>query len=135
MVAIYGQTDKFMLKQMLNESSVGFYSKAMTICAMWVFILNAIIDSIYPTIMQLYKKDYIQFVRKNRQLYAIVFYVSIAVSNVFLNLLLIPVWGASGAAIASLITQVCTSTILPFCFKDMRRNSILMLQAIALKNL
>ena len=69
-----------MLKQMLDESSVGYYTIATTVSLMWVFILAAIIDSIVPTIMQLHKKDYIAFERKNCQLYAIVFYASMGVS-------------------------------------------------------
>lgn len=55
-------------------------------------------------------------------------YLSAAVINVFLNLALIPVLGAAGAALASLITQICTSMVLPLFFKGMRRNTILMLQ-------
>lgn len=77
MVAIYGQTDKIMLKHMLDESSVGLYSLATSLCSLWTFVLVAIIDSIYPTIIQLYAdKAYAQFEKKNRQLYAIVIYVS-----------------------------------------------------------
>lgn len=200
MVAIYGQTDKFMLKQMIDETAVGYYSTATAICAMWTFVLSAIIDSIYPTIMRLHKTDYAQYERKNKQLYAIVFYVSIFVSiifvlfgdivirilygaeyapasmplkivtwytafsylgvarnawivcegkqkylkymylsaaiiNVVLNVVFIPILGASGAALASLITQIFTSIILPFFFKGMRRNSILMLQAVSFRGL
>lgn len=200
MVAIYGQTDKMMLKQMMDEAHVGFYSTASTLCSMWVFILTAIIDSINPTIMRLYNTDYKQYERKNRQLYAIVFYVSVFVSfmflifgdfaisilygpeyapaglplkiitwytafsylgvsrnawivcerkqkylkymylsaaiiNIFLNLILIPVLGAAGAALASLITQLCTSMILPLFIKGMRRNTMLMIQAIMLKGI
>lgn len=200
MVAIYGQTDKFMLKQMLNETYVGYYSTATAICSMWVFVLSAVIDSMNPTIMRLYKTDYEQYEKKNKQLYAIVFYVSIFVSvlflifgdlairilygeeyapaglplkiitwytafsylgvarnawivcegkqkylkymylsaaiiNVLLNFVFIPILGASGAALASLITQVCTCIILPLFFKEMRRNSVLMLQAIMLKGI
>lgn len=195
MVAIYGQTDKLMLKQMIDEVSVGYYSTATSICSVWTFVLSAIIDSFFPTIMQLYKTDRAKFERKNRQLYAMVFYISIAVSvgfmflgdlaieilygseyapastplkivtwytgfsylgvarnawvvcegqqkylkyiylggaigNVVLNLLLIPQWGTAGAAMASLITQILTSVLLPFLFKGMRRNSILLLQSI-----
>lgn len=200
MVAIYGQTDKLMLKQMLNESAVGYYSLATTICAMWVFILSAIIDSMYPTILQLNEKDEQAFNKKNKQLYAIVFYVSIIVSilfvvfgdlaikilygeaylpaatplkiitwytgfsylgvarnawivsknkqkyliwiylfaaigNVLLNIVFIPLWGVSGAAFASLLTQVFTSIILPFFIKDLRKNAILIIEAICLKGI
>lgn len=194
MVAIYGQTDKFMLKQMLDETSVGYYSIAASVNLMWVFVLQAIIDSLYPTIMQLFEEDREQFNRKNRQLYAIVIYVSMAAAicfvlfaplvikilygdaympavgplrvitwytifsylgvarnawivcmnkqkylkymylsaafiNVGLNYIMIPMWGASGAALASLLTEVCTSLVLPCCWKDMRPNVRLMIDA------
>lgn len=198
MVVIYGQTDKLMLKQMLGGEDVGYYSIATAICSMWVFILNAIIDSLYPTIMKLCRIDHEEYEKKNKQLYAIVFYISVSASfffvlfgkyviqvlygkeyilaevplkiitwytafsylgvarnawivcegkqkylkymyfsaaiiNIILNYILIPLLGVSGAAIASLITQICTSIILPLFFKEMRKNSILILQAILLK--
>ena len=200
MVAIYGQTDKLMLKQMLDETSVGYYSLASSINLMWVFVLQAIIDSMYPTIMNLYKGEKAQFEKKNRQLYAIVIYISIfvaimiilfgkfaiailygdaylpaaeplkiitwytifsylgvarnawivcedkqkylkymylsaAIINIILNYVMIPVWGASGAAAASLITQICTSIILPCFIRELRPNVRLMLQAFFLRNI
>lgn len=200
MVAIYGQTDKFMLKQMLDEASVGYYSIASSINLMWVFVLQAIIDSMYPTIMRLYEKNREQFNRKNRQLYAIVIYVSMAAAvcfvlfaplvikilygdtympavgplriitwytifsylgvarnawivcenkqkylkhmylsaafiNIGLNYLMIPVWGASGAALASLVTEICTSMILPYFIRELRPNVKLMINAFLLKDI
>lgn len=200
MVAIYGQTDKLMLKQMLDASEVGYYSVAVAICGMWTFVLTAIIDALYPTIIRLHVSDHKGFERKNRLLYAIVFYVSLLVSVVFmvfgdfgvrllygadyapagnvlkvitwytafsylgvarnawivsegkqkylkymyfgaalinvgLNCVFIPLWGAVGAAMASLITQVFTSIVLPYCFKEMRPNARLMIEAILLKDL
>lgn len=200
MVAIYGQTDKLLLKQLCDDSAVGYFTTATTVCAMWVFVLQAIIDSVYPTILNLKDKDYQQYERKNRQLYAIVFYVSCAVSvgflvmgdfvikilygeeympaadilkvvswytafsylgvarnawivsegqqkylkyiygcaailNVVMNLLLIPHIGTIGAAIATLVTQIFTSIVLPLFFKPLRPNAKLMLEAILLKNL
>lgn len=199
MVSIYGQTDKLMLKQMINESEVGYYSTATALCAMWTFVLQAIIDSVYPSILRLAKQDKAAYERKNRQLYAIVFYVSCAVSlcfvvfgklavsilygeaylpavpvvkwvtwytafsylgvarnawvvsegkqkylkyiygcavvmNIMINALLIPRMGASGAALASLVTQIFTSIVLPMFFTDMRPNARLMIDAILLRN-
>ena len=199
MVSIYGQTDKLMLKQMIDEVSVGYYSVATTISGMWVFILEAIIDSMYPTILRLYKEDKAAFERKNRQLYAIVFYLSVAVSlgfmvlgnlvirilygeaylpalvplkivtwyaafsylgvarnawivcegkqkylkyiylgaavlNVFMNLLLIPRWGSVGAAMASLLTEMSTSILIPLCIRPLRGNAKLVLRAILLQD-
>lgn len=201
MIAVYMQTDKFMLKQMLSEEAVGYYSIASAICSLWVFILAAIIDSLYPTIIQLYRSgEQKLFDRKNRQLYCIVFYLSCFVSlgflifgryiivilygvayepainplriltwytafsylgvarnawlicmnaqkylkylyvgaafiNIGLNYLLIPIYGASGAAIASLVTQISTSIILPFFIKETRKNFVLMIEAIAFKGI
>ena len=199
MVSIYGQTDKLMLKQMAGEESVGYYATALAVCGMWTFVLQAIIDAMYPTLMRVYNQDAELFDKKNRQLYAIVFYLTVAVSlvfllfgdlaieilygdaympaalplkiitwytafsyfgvarnawmvcnqkqkyikymylpaailNVLLNVILIPIWGVSGAAIASLISQMSTSLLIPLCFKATRPNAKLMLEAIILKD-
>ena len=200
MVVLYGQTDKFMLKQMLNESEVGFYTIATGICGVWTFVLKAIIDSMYPSILRLKGIDQSAYEKKNRLLYASVFYISLIVSiffvifgglfikilygadylpaipvlqvltwhtifsylgvardawivsenvqkylkymygcavilNISVNLLLIPSFGATGAAIASLITQIATSIILPLFIPKMRPNARLMLDAIFLRNI
>jgi len=200
MVAIYGQTDKLMLKHMMNTTEVGYYSTASAVCSMWVFVLTAIIDSMYPSIMEANKQNEELFKKRNRQLYAIVFWVSVfvslcftlfggllikilygeaylsavsplkiitwytafsylgvarnawmvckdkqkhlksiyflaAVCNVILNFIFIPLWGASGAAVASLISQVLTSIILPLFIKGLKENSVLMLEAICLKGI
>ena len=191
MVSIYACTDKLMLKQMLGADAVGHYSLASTVSVSWAFILSAIIDSLYPEIVQSFQKDRLRYERKNRQLYAIVFYVSLFVSamiclvakpfililygetylpavgplrivvwytafsylgvarnawmvcenrqkylkylyvsaaalNVVLNLALIPSWGASGAAAASLITQASTTILLPALIRPLRPNTRLM---------
>lgn len=201
MVSIYGQTDKLMLKQMLDVAETGFYSTATTVNSMWCFILAAVIDSLVPGIMEAHKSgNTALFEKKNRQLYAVVFYVSMAVavlfnifaelviwilygkefmpaamplrivswytafsylgvarepwvvsknkqkhlikiyvaaavSNVVLNFLLIPLWGANGAALASLCAQLLTGFVLPFFIRDLKPNARLMLDSILLKNL
>ena len=201
MVAIYAQTDKFMLKQLLSAADVSYYARATSLCSMWCFILNAIIASLHPPIMEDNKNgNEEEFERKNKLLYAIVFYLSMivsvlfvllanpvicilygaeylpaayplriatwytafsylgvarnawivcknaqkyliwiylsaAVANVALNALLIPIWGPSGAAFASLISQIITSFVVPFFIKPLRKNSMLMVDAILLKGL
>lgn len=199
MVSIYGSTDKFMLKQMMNEGMVGYYSTAVSLCNTWVFVLSAIIDSLYPSILQAFEKDKSLFEHRNRQLYMIVFYVSVgvslfisifarpivyilygeaylptvmplriitwytafsylgvarnawivsyncqnylkylyvgaAVTNVLLNAIFIPMWGAAGAAFASLITQLSTILIFPMFIKSLRPNVKLMIDAIYLRD-
>ena len=69
----------------------------------------------------------------DKQKYLKYMYVFAVILNVVLNFLMIPVWGATGAAGASLITQIFTSIVLPYCIKDLRPNAKLMLEAICLK--
>lgn len=198
MVSIYAGTDKLMLKQMLDEATVGHYALAASISSIWAFALAAIIDSLYPGIVQSFSTNRLEYERKNRQLYAIVFftavimsaaicllakpivgilygasylpavqplriivwytafsylgvarnawmvcenrqkylkylYVSAAIINVILNVLLIPQWGASGAAAASLITQMST-ILLPAVIRPLRPNAKLMLDAVLLRD-
>ena len=198
MISIYNSSDRLMLKQMMTAESVGYYSTAVTICTMWAFILMAIIDSLTPNIMMNFKTDYEKYKKRNKQLYAIVFYMSVfvslflcvfakmiiqilygaeylpavqplrvitwyvafsylgsardawavcedkqrylkyiymfaAVANVGLNALFIPKWGATGAAFASLLTQICTCLIFPALLKPLRENSKLMIESIFLK--
>lgn len=201
MVSIYAQTDKIMLKQMISETEIGFYSTALAICNMWCFILTAIIDSFYPSIMELFNLNkYELYERRNKQLYAIVFYMSVGVSailcvlapaivfilygndyanavsplriitwytafsylgvarnawivcenkqkyliwtyiasafiNVGLNFALIPILGASGAALASLCAQALTTMIVPLFIKPLKGNTILMFEAILFRGI
>lgn len=200
MVSIYGYTDKFMLKQMLNEAEVGYYSTAISVCNIWCFVLTAIIDSFYPSIMSAHNVDNKLFEKRNKQLYAIIFYISIfvsicfcvfgglvikilfgeefvpsvpslkvitwyttfsylgvarnawivsenkqkylkyiyvfaAISNIIMNSLFIPIWGTVGAALASLITQILTTMVIPIFIKPLKRNAFLMVEAIMLKQI
>ena len=198
MISIYGATDKLMLKNMLDEASVGYYGTAVSICNMWVFVLAAIIDSYKPVISELHNTNKVEYEKKNIQLYSIVFYSSVlvstlitifahfginllygdaylsavmplrictwyvafsylgvardtwivcegkqkylvriyacsAITNVVLNYFLIQLWGASGAAMASLLTQFSTIFVFPLLIKDFRHNVYLMAKAILLR--
>jgi O-antigen/teichoic acid export membrane protein len=200
MVAVYGQTDKIMLKHMINETEIGYYSTAVAICTVWCFVLSAIIDSLNPPIMQAHKENKEKFKQLNKLLYCIIFYVSLCVSiiliffgdvaikllygeaylpasaplkivtwytafsywgvarnawivcenkqkylkyiyisaaiaNVILNIIFIPPLGAVGTAIASLVAQIVTTIIVPFFIKDMRENSVMMLESVIFKGI
>ena len=200
MVSVYAQTDKIMLKQMIDDAAIGYYATANSLCNMWCFVLGAIIDSLFPSIMRAYNVNKTEYDKLNRILYAIVFYVcafvavlftifgewvvrllygdaylpaaiplkvltwytafsylgvarnawivcenkqkylkyiyvSAALANVILNLLLIPVWGTTGAAVASLIAQIVTVMVAPFFIREMRPNAMMMLDAILLRGI
>ena len=198
MISIYGSADKFMLQQMIGEEAVGYYSLAISFSTTWQFVFLAIIDSMYPSIVNAYQENKEKFEKRNKQLYFVVFYGAIAVAfmicilapyiinilygaqysmsvqplqivvwytafsclgvarniwavceykqkyliyiyigtaviNVVLNYLFIPIWGVSGAAVTSLITQISTILIIPALIPALRENVKLMADAIMLK--
>ncbi len=66
---------------------------------------------------------------EEKQKYLIGINIAGAIANVGVNLCLIPIFGAVGAAAASLITQFVTNVITGFVIKPIRRNNYLMLQS------
>ena len=82
MVSIYAGTDKLMLKQLMDDAMVGYYGVAVSLSTMWGFVLQAVIDSVSPRIIDFWGKDRRMFERRNRQLYAMVFYFAVGVSLV-----------------------------------------------------
>lgn len=67
------------------------------------------------------------------QKYSIIYIGIGAIVNILLNYLLIPILGGSGAAIATLVSQITVAVIAPMFFKQMRIASIMMLKAIFLR--
>lgn len=81
LVVIYGKvTDILLLGKMVDETTVGYYSAATALCNAWPFVLTAIIDSANPLIMELHPQNKEMFKIRIKQLYAIVFYISVAVA-------------------------------------------------------
>lgn len=58
-----------------------------------------------------------------------------AVLNIVLNRMLIPIWGASGAAFASLVTQIFANFLLDWLLPTMRPNHRILMRAIRLHEL
>ncbi len=91
LVVIYGKvTDTLLLGKMVNETSVGYYAAATTLCNAWPFVLTAIIDSLSPVIIDTYKNDRLSFEKKLKQLYAMIFYIAI-LAAVMITLLSYPI--------------------------------------------
>lgn len=80
MVVIFAQTDRIMLKMMIDEGATGYYSAAVTCTCITSFIFNAIIDSMRPGILSSKRKDQKRFHNEMKLLYAIVIYLSLAQS-------------------------------------------------------
>jgi O-antigen/teichoic acid export membrane protein len=179
---------------------VACYALAVGLCSAWGFLPEALIEGLQPAILEAYTRDRQLYLRKNRQLYALIFYGALGVSlvmclladplvrilygdeyalaadalrivvwytafsylggardawvvcegvqkhlkyiyigaaliNVALNGAMIPLWGIRGAAVASLLTQMATVTLLPALIPALRPNGKLMLEAILLRRL
>ena len=195
MVTIFAQTDKIMLKLMVNDAAVGYYSAAVTIAGMTGFVFGAIMDSLRPVIFQNKKESQAKYQENISRLYCIIIYFALlqsvfisllsnyivlllygsqyipsisalriivwyttfsylgavrniwilaeekhkflwiinlsgAVTNIILNLALIPYFGINGAAIASLITQIFTNIIMGYIMKPIRPNNRLMVRGL-----
>lgn len=195
MVTIFSQTDRIMLKIMVDDAAVGYYSAAVTCASVSSFVFTALIDSMRPVILEAKNTDLQVYEHRIKQLYAAVIYLALAecvmvtiladyvvyyvygpqyvqtvpvlkiivwystfsfyggakdvwilaegkqryllvlnlmgaLANIFLNWLLIPWWGISGAAIASVVTQMITNVGFGFIVAPLRHNNILLLQSI-----
>lgn len=98
MVAIYGQTDKMMIGSMCgNMAEVGYYSVATTITNLWSFIPSAIITSMRPIIIEAKEKDETLYLKRLKQLYAIVLWINFLYAigvTIFANLIINILYGA-----------------------------------------
>ena len=113
MIGIYSKADTIILGEMLDDTTVGYYAAATTICNAWPVVLQAIIDSASPIIIDLHSKDNEGYKKRLRQLYATIFYISLFVgigivlfSDFAINL----IYGPAYAPAASAIKAVCWST-------------------------
>lgn len=200
MITVFAQTDKIMLKLMIDEASTGIYAAAVTCASMFGFVYAAVVDSFRPLILESKNKDEAQYEKYVMQLYVMVIGMSLlqcigttifakliikvlygaayaeaahvlrlvvwfttfsyiggvrsvwilaenlqkhlwfinltgAVTNIVLNLLLIPKIGMYGAACASVLTQFFTNFLLGYIYKPLRKNNCLMLRALSIKNI
>lgn len=86
MIALYGQIDRVMLKAMISEEAVGYYSCASTISSFWAFVLVAIIDAAKPVILAKYADNKRAFEVGLIRLYGAIIYLS-ALATLGLSLL------------------------------------------------
>ena len=198
MITIFAQTDRIMLKLMMNEEAVGYYSAAASCATLTAFVFVAIIDSARPSILEgkqkseeafrqgmkslyaaiiilamlqsgaiallakpiiriLYGTEYgasvavlriivwfttfsylgavrdIWILAEKKQNYLWIINLSGAMANIVLNGILIPTYGANGAAAASLITQIFTNVIMGWIIRPISPANRLMIQSLNIK--
>lgn len=113
MINIYSRADTIILGEMINETNVGYYNAATTICNAWPIILLAIIDSARPIIIDLYENNRKEYEKRYKQLYASIFYISVAVAIVFIvfsNLIISIIYGKEYMPATLPLKIVCLGT-------------------------
>lgn len=78
MAVIYNQMDRLMIGKMIDQTHVGYYAAASTICHMWLFIPQALANSARPLIMGLKAKNNELYIRRIKQLNCITFWLGVA---------------------------------------------------------
>lgn len=74
---VYAQTDKIMLKNMLDNTAVALYSVSSLLANAAAIIPTTIIEGFRPDIMKYKYSNEVMYLKRLRQLYAIIFWVSI----------------------------------------------------------
>lgn len=82
-VTIYTQMDKIMIQKFLDDAQTGYYSIATTIFGYWVLVTTAITNASRPSIMSKKGRDEELYMRRLKQLYAILFWTSVAAAVFF----------------------------------------------------
>ena len=77
MVTVFAQTDKIMIKLMIDEAATGYYGAAVACAGMTSFVFAAIIDSFRPSIFEAQNIDEKSFKHRLTMLYSIVIYMSL----------------------------------------------------------
>ena len=117
MIGIYSKADTLLLGKLVDETNVGYYTAATTICNAWPFALQAIIDSTSPVIIDLHNKDKQMFNKRLKQLYASIFYVALFVGIIICVLsktVIGLIYGIDYLPAAKPIKIVCWSTIFAY---------------------
>lgn len=79
-IMIYMRIDQVMLGQMVGDESVGIYSAAVKISELWYFVPGAIVNSVFPIIVQAKEISEEVYYKRLQQLFTIVSILAYAVA-------------------------------------------------------
>ncbi len=81
-ITIYMKIDQIMLKMMLGNEAVGFYSAALKISEVWYFIPISICSSIFPAIVESKNLEINSYYNRMVKLYSLMIYLAIIIAIV-----------------------------------------------------
>lgn len=83
LVMFYSYMDKIMIEKMLGDAAAGHYSLGTTIFNYWAQVSLAIINAARPSIMEQHKSNKALYLKRTKQLYAVLWWSSILVAVFF----------------------------------------------------
>jgi len=83
-ISVYMKIDQIMIKEMMNVEAVGFYSVAVKLTEIWLFITVAITSSIFPSIIKAKNISVDLYENRILNLYRVLFFISFVIA-IFLS--------------------------------------------------
>lgn len=83
LIGIYMRVDRVMIGLLLDNRAVGIYSVAVQLCELFYLLPNAVLLSIYPTLVSLHAANEERYRQRLLQAMAAFFYGSLAIALVF----------------------------------------------------
>ena len=114
MAVIYNQMDRIMIGKMIDQTHVGYYAAASTICHMWLFIPQALANSARPLIMELKGKNEDLYIRRIKQVTGVTFWLGTAfavVVSVLSHFIIDVLYGAEYAQARGPLLLMIWSTV------------------------
>lgn len=79
-ISLYMRIDQVMIKEMLNNESVGYYAAAVRLSEVWYFIPGAIVGSILPSIINAKKNNEELYYKRLQTLYDLMVWLALILS-------------------------------------------------------
>ena len=117
LVTLLTQTDKIMLKNMINNSAIGIYAIALSCASMTSFVFVPIIDALRPVVLEKLKVSIDSFNNGIIELYSIVIYLGIAAGVMiclFSNVIVKLFYGIKFIEVSSVLSIVVWHTIFSY---------------------
>lgn len=117
LVTLLSQTDKIMLKNMINNSAIGIYAIALSCASMTSFIFVPIIDALRPVVLEKIKVSTDAFNNVIIELYSIIIYLGIVVGTticLFSNMIVKLFYGPKFIEVSSVLMIVIWHTIFSY---------------------
>ncbi len=103
---IFMKIDQVLIRGLLDITSVGIYSVAVSFAELWYFIPTIIATSLFPALVNAKNTNSVSYTKRIKKLYTFLFYVSILIAlplSIFANHIIVFLYGPAYASAASIL--------------------------------